>query len=234
MNKNLIFGIGGLLIGAVGGGLCGWFGCKKKYEQQAAEEIALMREHYEEKERTVKKVLNAQYGVEQIKKKLNEEGYADTDINFAGSKETLEKMRDESKSKYQYVDEKRGIMVTYEDPAESEHPEDDEEEAEDPDDIGEVNREYEKNKHKNPKIISVEEAGNLPPGTENECLFLYTYDDTITDENDEEIEQPELLLGDCLEKYDFYDSDEKIMFVMNYEMSTCYEISKIDAAWGGR
>lgn len=226
MNKNLIFGIGGLLIGAVSGGLCGWFGCKKKYEQQAADEIASMREYYEKKYWDVKKVLNVQYGVEQIKKTLNEERYVDTDINFAGSKETLEAMRDVSSTYPGYIDE--------EDPAESEHQEDDGKESENIDDIGEVNREYEKNKHKKPKIISVEEAGNLPPGTENECLFLYTYNDTITDENDEEIEQPELLLGDCLEIYNFYDSNEKVIFVMNYELSTCYEISKIDAAWGGR
>lgn len=214
MNKNIIFGIGGLLIGAVSGGLCGWFGCKKKYEQEASDEIAKMREHYEEKEkalgRETKKILNEKYGAP--------------------------KMQEDSKpeTSYQYVDKKRGILVEYEDPAESEYPEDDEEESEDPDDIGEINREYEKNKHKKPKIISVDEAGNLPPGTENECLFLYTYDDTITDENDEEIEQPELLLGDCLEIYNFYDSNEKVVFVMNYELSTCYEISKIDAAWGGR
>lgn len=205
MTKNIIFGLGGLVVGAVGGFMVGKFYYKEKYERQAEEEIAEMREHYERKEHNLKTVTNMVYGAP----KMPEDFVAHEPDSFR-------------------VDEPI-------DAAEAEHPEDDDEEFEDEEpDIDDANREYEHNKHKKPKIISVEEIGNLPPGTDSRTLFLYTYDDTITDEDDEEIEQPELLLGDCLDKYDFYDSDERVIFVMNYELSTCYEISKIDAAWGGR
>lgn len=198
MTKNIIFGLTGLAIGAVGGFIAGKFYYKGTYEQQARDEINEMREHYENKEKELKVVsVNNVYE------------------NRLG-------------------DHTCGI---FQDPAESEYPEeDDDKELDDEEepDIGDVNLEYEKNRNKPPKIISVEETESLPAGTDSRALFLYTYDDTITDEDDNEIEQPELLVGDCLDKYDFYNSDERVLFVMNYELSTCYEISKIDAAWDGR
>lgn len=214
MTKNIIFGLGGLIIGAIGGFVAGKVYYKETYEQQARDEITEMREYYEKKE----KRLMTPEGVKELKAKLNEQ-YGVNNVHVAGSREAMERFR---------VDDPI-------DPAESEYPEEEDEDLEDEEpDIGDVNREYEKNKHKKPRIISAEEAGELPPGTESRTFFLYTYDNTITDEDDEEIEQPELLLGDCLDKYDFYSNDELVMFVMNYELSTCYEISKIDAAWSGR
>ena len=214
MNKNLIFGVGGLLIGAVSGGLASWAYCKKKYEQQAKDEIAEMREYYGNKVRNMKSALNVQYG-------MGKSDYVDTD-NVAAEDE------EDEVAVYR---ERDGVSFYLEDPAESEYPEEDEEET---DGTEEIIAEYEKNKNQKPKIISVDEYGSLPPGTGTETLFLYTYDDTITDENDEEIVDYERLLGDCLDQYDFFDSDERVIFVMNYELSTCYEISKIEGAWSGR
>lgn len=94
-----------------------------------------------------------------------------------------------------------------------------------------VTNEHQKNMNKPPKIISAEAYSNLPPHIEQETLYLYAYDETLTDENDEPIDEPSVLVGDSLTKYNFIDSDEPVIFVMNYALDTCYEIQKIEASW---
>lgn len=91
--------------------------------------------------------------------------------------------------------------------------------------------EHRKNMNKPPKIISAEAYSNLPAYIEQEVLYFYAYDEVLCDENEEEIEEPAILIGDALTKYDFVDSDERILFVMNYATDTCYEIQKVDASW---
>lgn len=90
---------------------------------------------------------------------------------------------------------------------------------------------HQKNKDKPPKIISSDAYSNLPAHIDQEVLYFYAYDETLTDENKEPIEEPERLIGDSLTKYDFIDSEERVIFVMNYALDTCYEIQKLDASW---
>lgn len=82
--------------------------------------------------------------------------------------------------------------------------------------------------HRKPKIISSETAAALPAPTCSQCL-LYFPDSggVITDEEENIILAPEYLIGDALDKYDFRNSDEKVIFVMNYDLNTCYEIDKM-------
>lgn len=121
--------------------------------------------------------------------------------------------------------------------AESAHPLDQGEEGEeDPEseiemEEEEIFDEHQKNKNKPPKIISAEAYSNLPSNIDQEILYFYSYDETLCDENEEPIEDPGLLIGDSLNKYGFIDSDELVIFVMNYSLDTCYEIQKIDASW---
>lgn len=121
------------------------------------------------------------------------------------------------------------------DPAESEHPEEDA--VYDPENPADVAKDYTddhaKNKHRKPVIISEESLGELPGYIEMETLFYYTGDDVVTDENDTPIDEPALLLGDCLDKYDFRDSKESLIFVRNFAMDTVYEVQKVDAAYSG-
>lgn len=91
--------------------------------------------------------------------------------------------------------------------------------------------EHRKNMNKPPKIISAEAYSNLPAHIDQQVLYFYSYDETLCDENEEMIEEPGLLVGDALTKYDFVDSDERCIFVMNYATDTCYEIQKVDASW---
>lgn len=95
----------------------------------------------------------------------------------------------------------------------------------------EVFEEHQKNKDRPPKIISADAYSNLPAHIEQVVLYFYTYDEVLCEDNEEIVEEPELLIGDALTKYDFIDSDERIIFVMNYAQDTCYEIQKVDASW---
>lgn len=92
---------------------------------------------------------------------------------------------------------------------------------------------HQRNKNKPPKIISAEAYGGLPAHIEKKVLYLYAYDETVVDEDndDEPLTEPERLIGDALTKYGFIDNDERIIFVMNYALDTCYEIQKIDVSW---
>lgn len=87
-----------------------------------------------------------------------------------------------------------------------------------------------KNITKPPKIISADAYSDLGPGVTQEVLYYYTEDEMLTDENEEPINEPEAIIGDALTKYGFNDSNETIIFVMNYALDTCYEIQKVNTA----
>lgn len=91
--------------------------------------------------------------------------------------------------------------------------------------------EHQKNKNRPPKIISDEAYGELPAYIDKEVLYFFAQDEMLTDDNEEPIEEPERLVGDALTKYGFNESDEMIIFVMNYNLDTCYEIQKLDSSW---
>lgn len=117
----------------------------------------------------------------------------------------------------------------YTDSAKHEHPEDDF--VEEP----EVNEEIKK--YKKPRLIKEEEYGELA-GIEKQTLKYWTYDDTLTTEENEELKDQEFYVGDCLTKYGFKDNDEeREIFVRNGRLGTDYDIVKFDssfAEWGNR
>ena len=90
---------------------------------------------------------------------------------------------------------------------------------------------HQKNKSRQPKIISAEEYSNLPPSIDQNVLYFYAYDEILTEDNEEPINDPETFIGDALTKYNFIESGERVIFVMNYSLDTCYEIQKVDASW---
>lgn len=95
----------------------------------------------------------------------------------------------------------------------------------------EIFEKHQKNKNRPPKIISAETFSELNPSIETEVLYFYADDKILCDENEEPIEDPEHIIGDCLDKYNFRNNDERIIFVMNYATDTAYEIQKVDAMW---
>lgn len=114
-------------------------------------------------------------------------------------------------------------------PAEKEHPVDDDEEEE-AYEIERANAEHKENFNKPPKIISAEEFTNLPAYVETGALYFYHYDDVLVDDDDEEVDEG-MLVGDCLDKFGFRDSDEEMIFVMNYQIDKAFEIHRVMGAW---
>lgn len=86
---------------------------------------------------------------------------------------------------------------------------------------------HKKNMKRDPKIISLEDAEELPNFIDWNTLFFYTEDAILTEENGEIIDEPHHMLGECLEKYDFPDNEEDVMYVLNYSHDTVYEITKV-------
>lgn len=91
----------------------------------------------------------------------------------------------------------------------------------------EANEFHQKNRNKSPKIISSEAVGSLPAYLDRETFFFYSDVGILTDEENQEIPDPETYLGDSLTKYDFDTNDEKMMFVINYALDTIFEVQKM-------
>lgn len=109
--------------------------------------------------------------------------------------------------------------------AENEYPE------EDDDDISEAEEAMfesaQKDRGRLPRIISFEKMGELDASYDNQVLFYYMYNDTLADEDGNVIDEPHLLLGDCLEKYGFMENEEQLIFVQNFALRTIYEVEKV-------
>jgi len=243
MNKGLImFGIG-LLSGAAAGFTGSMFYFRKKYSDYAEQQIHEMEEYYgvtdqyrresvdekaqddrdytdtDESTNTgrEKGILTDEQRAEQ-REKLHRNWQKTTDYasiyNKEKNKDAEEKSTDEPEQVYVGEDGSEDLEAACE-------PELDEEEA--------AIEDHQKNKNKKPKIISYEEAANLPQYIEQVTLYAYTEDGTVTDEDDQPVDDPDSLIGDALTKYGFLDEDcdETIIFVRNYSLDTCFEIEKV-------
>lgn len=92
---------------------------------------------------------------------------------------------------------------------------------------------YYRNQTRDPEILTFDEVQDLPPTVTSIGLYYYTYSMVLSEvENDELVQNPEQLIGDCLEKSGFGDNDDKTLFVMNYRMNVLYEISKVKGEYG--
>ena len=83
-----------------------------------------------------------------------------------------------------------------------------------------------------PVIISEEHFNDYVDNSsawEVQDLFLYN-DGTITNSEDKVIDEDELavMLGDCLDKYGFRDSSEKMIYIQCFKLSTVYSIQKFE------
>lgn len=204
------------LLGGVVGAAVGAYGMKlylqDKEHARADEEIEEMRKYYENL-------------MDDVVTSKDEEENVPEPQHFKKGLPDEEESRESSTQKVNY----QGFYL---DPAETEYPEEDQYPDEEGDDfVEDMISFHERNKGRDPRIISVEAAGDLPANIDHQILYYYKYDETITDEAGLPIEDYERLIGGCLYKYDFVDNDERILFVLNYDLDTLYEIEKLDEAW---
>lgn len=224
-HTNIIFFIGGAVIGALGG----FFGAKlhyqKVYEDYANETIDAMKE--------------VMYGTAKDEEVLDEEEEESinpvrwTDEKAAEVHERLERNRQGTNYAAMYGKMKHKEEITNEetDDEDTEDPEDDDSETEDPELEAFIQR-REASKGRKPHLISADKAHDLSAGIDMIELQFYDVDNVLADADTEErISDVEWIVGDCLRKYGFIDSDEKVIYVMNDELDTCYEIMRIDASY---
>ena len=89
--------------------------------------------------------------------------------------------------------------------------------------------EIKKNYGRAPRIVKEEDVDETAEGWDVSSLFLYS-NGVVTDEDDNVIDGEALddMVGDCLTKYDFIHSDEKLIYVQCFKLNTFYEINKFD------
>lgn len=228
MIKNVICLVSGLAAGGGLGVLCTKKYYQKKYSDFAEKQIREMEEAYgltDPYARPKVSVLE-EFGDTEVNPDHTNTGRENGPL----SSEERTEMRKKQAGEHVRTDYK-SMYEGLPDLAEEEHPE----EEDDFDPLpNSATQNHMDNADRPPRLISVEDAGELPSYIDHQLLFYYTYDDSIADEDGNVEENPELLLGDCLTKYGFVDDDneEERIFVMNYELDTCYEVQKLYASLG--
>lgn len=226
MKESTFLFIGGIVLGIA----AGIFGTKKyyqnKYQKQYEDDHIALEEYYHRTDDYVR--------VNHDQSNKPDENVPEEKDSEPGGRMTPEErktIKEKLDKNWKGTTNYAGMYRTKnnEDILEKEEGQDDNEEATDSPEE-EVFEEYQKNKNKPPRIISNEAYSNLPANIDKEVLYFYAYDEVLCDEDEEAVEEGDLV-GNALTKYGFKDNDERIIFVMNYSLNTCYEIQKVDASW---
>lgn len=235
--NDLLYLVGGLVVGAVGGFFAGKYVYGTKYQKQYEKDIKAMETYYGKVDEYAgkDKDKNSLFDEED---EINPEEYNNT---LEGKREIREKLRKNYKETTNYAnmykikqeaalteEEMRDLNAPLElgdtDPAEEESPEDD---VDDSDQTEEYHDHHQSNKNRKPRIIALDSIGDVPGYYETETLFFYFEDCVLATEEGEVIEDPELFIGDALTKYDFENNDEEIIYVQNFQLDKIYEVQKI-------
>lgn len=112
--------------------------------------------------------------------------------------------------------------------AEEQHPEDDESEEVVDKDEYDLNEAMEllNNTKRKPIVIGPSEFDNYPY-MDKTTLYYYQPDDVLATENDEELDDPDALLGEVFEQSGFKTNDEEVIYIRNFSRGTDYEIGKV-------
>ena len=218
--KNIIFFVGGTVLGALAGvfGTRGYF--NKKYATYAEETIESMTEVMDRYKPTtsIEEELGGQEPITAETREALLRNHEAT--NYAAIYGTLHPDSSYKNAHLQISKNEIGTEVTVE-AVEDEDPE-----------VEEIVAHHETNKNRKPRLISARAVHELPDEIDICELQFYTEDEVLADgDTEEKIHDVARLVGDCLQKYDFVNSDERTIYVMNDELSTCYEVVKIDASY---
>lgn len=203
--KNIAIFLAGVAVGGVAGYFIGKIRTEKKVKK------------------TWNKNIKEEYDPERLKK------YAKTEEEEKPEREEKEKVRElRNQEKKEGNTHKTDYTSFYQKKGPNEDTVDESVEGEDGPEIDlEADEYHEKNKHRKPKLISMEDFGNLPASYECENLWYYPEEDVLKDEDDNVIEDYQRILGDCLQKFGFDRNEEEEIIVQNFELDTAYDIVKV-------
>lgn len=227
-NRDIAIFVGGAIVGSVGGvlGTMGYF--KNKYEKLANDQIMEIEEYYNDKiSKNYIREDDAEINPvddDGVSNTGRENGILSEEERSAIKEKLLDNYARTSNNatNYSQISTERFIAKREED--------EDEPVTMTPEEI--ADDEHKKNFNKPPRILSLDEYSNLPSYIDTQTLYYYFDNMVVTDDNDEVVDDYERLVGDCLDKGDFINSqDEMMLFVMNYQLDTAYEIQKVMAAY---
>lgn len=199
---------------------------KNKYSKIADEQIAEMEEYYGRSDEYVRGISEEGEQVNPSGDIEDEDAYMEYGNMTPEQKaEIREKLQRNNRETANYAAMYKGAAI---DDAVKEELGKDELESQEQ----EAHEEHEKNKNRPPKIISAEALGEVPAHYEERDLLFYMYDEIVTDDEDNVIEEPERLIGDAIDKYGFRSNDETMIFVQNFELSAVYTVQKVMASFG--
>lgn len=214
------------IAGAAVGGTAAAFFVKKKCEKKAEDQLSSMREYVRKLET---QVLDAY--------KTND-GDADDYREVPETENVLPNSKKSEKCGYKN-DESSTNYHKYQAPyayktygVEYEHPEDDEDEDFDGNLMEERSRIA--NSKEKPKLISADSYDDMEFEHHDKVQLEFYQEDCVlfNPEENEIVTDPVALLGDCMEKFGFIHSTEKVIYVRNVSRGTDYEIVKIFDAYG--
>lgn len=218
-------------IGAASGSGITYILVKKKFEKKADDEIAEMKEYYDHHALTYEELVKRGRIADDRRKEEKKEDIPQSYQSSAPKEGKL--VRGSGVKKTVPID----YTVFYKpeddtDPAESEHPRDDDEETQKEYQGSVLTQEHQQAKHREPRIIKHSDFGSEPHYT-TQTLIYYTEDDILTlgeDQSEEEVadfDEIESMIGDALTKYGFVDNDEDHIYVRNDQRCCDYEIVKV-------
>lgn len=196
--KNMIFGLLGSVIGFVGG----YFVGKIRTERQ---------------NELLKERLDEYYDIS--------EGYCRSTIKEKESTENSETIKNEDLS-FQNGNKKEKKNHEYTDYSSMYHTEKKSSTNETKTDAELAVEDHEKNRDKEPKIIQSSDLEGVPRYVDRQTLYYYIYDHTLTDEDDNIIDDPETLLGTTLEDSEFMDNEDEVLCVRNFQTDCVYIVQK--------
>lgn len=204
--------VAGLAVGAIGGIVAGAAYMKTKIEETVEERV----------DEEVKKFVNDYFNNDDESYEPDEEDMTTDDSDPTQAYNSLHEFSERNTHK-------PDPTKIFRDPL-AEHPEEPDEES----DILEENpikREPKEDESmKDPKLIS-EDKFDEDDDYEKETLYYYNEDDVLTDESEQEIDNELYLLGDAMDKFDFRNSEERVIHVRNFELQTDYEVIKVWAPY---
>lgn len=215
--KEAIIFVGGA---AIGSGVT-WFAVKRHYENLADKEIEEARKHYQEK------VAEA-YGKERVKKILTEQ--PEEKIQSVSMVDYAKKIQSDEGIDYTkfYANKKRV------DPAEMEYPvEGDSEEEEHRNYIDGKRMSEESAENFGIELITPESFAVDYPQHDKETLFYWMDDETLSDENEQIIDNWKVVVGDCISQsgLPYTDTTIGVIYIRNFDLGTDYEIQKVAGSY---
>ena len=244
MDKNNIFAfVGGIIVGAVAGGTTVYFISKKKTEARIDELIKKYEVNDTQKEAEKKIDIPDEYKRQgSTSNKIDAESSGaepDRYLTDEEKQKIKEKLQKNNNKTIEYAKMYTSPVVTIDESSNDISSDSDEDELEEDDDDDDDDEEElieqetvnifdvatNRSKGRDPRIISEDAAEDLPSIYSRCTLFVYD-DGFVSDEEDNIIENPSMLLGGCLDKYNFLDSNENCIFVQNYNLHTVYEVQK--------